>query len=362
MKMRVLILSNLASYTYNFRLEIIRAMKEKGWEIVMVFDNDSEEKTVVLSEYGRIMNVPFNGKGTDIREELKLLGTYRRIIRETKPDAVLTFTIKMNLYGGFAAARKKIPYIPMITGLGELEKEGKLQKMLTAIHKYVMPRAKCVFFQNEANIVFFRDKGIRTQKSVLLPGSGVNLEKFKLMPYPPEEEGISFAFIGRLTQAKGIEQYLDVASNLSALATFYVAGLCDRQYTERVDSMDKKGDIKYLGVLEDTRPLLEKISCLVLPTYHPEGMSNVLLEAGACGRPAICTDRPGCREIVRDGENGFYCKAKDPEDLQNTVERFLALDYEEKKKMGARSREIVEKNFDRSIVVRAYMDELENLK
>lgn len=360
--MKILILSNLASYTYNFRLEIVRAMKEKGWDVVMVFDNDSEEKTSVLSEYGQVINVPFNGKGTNIKEEFDLLRTYRRIVRETKPDAVLTFTIKMNLYGGLAATGKKIPYFPMITGLGELEKEGKLQKLLTAMHKYVMPRAGCVFFQNEANIEFFKERGIRTGKTVLLPGSGVNLEKFSSMPYPPEEDGTSFAFIARLTQAKGIEQYLDVASDLSSLATFYVAGLCDKQYKERVETMNEQGHIKYLGVLEDTRLLLEKISCLVLPTYHPEGMSNVLLEAGACGRPAICTDRPGCREIIRDGENGFYCKAKDSDDLRNEVERFLALDYEEKRKMGARSREIVEKGFDRSIVVRAYIQELENLK
>jgi len=359
--MKILILSNLASYTYNFRLEIIQALKKKGWEIIMAFDNDSEEKTKALSEYGQIINVHFNGKGTNIREELNLLRTYRKLVRSIKPDAVLSFTIKMNLYGGFAAVRKKIPYLPMITGLGELEKEGKLQKMLTVLHKYVMPRAKCVFFQNEANIEFFREKGIRTQKSVLLPGSGVNLEKFAFMPYPAEENGTSFAFIGRLTQAKGIEQYLDVAQNLSSLATFYVAGLCDKQYEERVESLNSQGSIKYLGVLEETRPLLEEISCLILPTYHPEGMSNVLLEAGASGRPAICTDRPGCREIVRDGENGFYCKAKDTENLQDTVERFLVLDYEEKKRMGARSREIVEKNFDRNIVVKAYIEELENL-
>lgn len=360
--MKFLILSNLASYTYNFRLEIIRALIDKGWEVIMAFDNDSEEKTKALSELGRVINVPFNGKGKNIKEELRLLNVYRSIIKEAKPDAVLSFTIKMNLYGGFAAARKHIPFFPMITGLGELEKEGKLQKLLTIFHRYVMPKAKCVFFQNEANIEFFKQKGIETHKAVLLPGSGINLEKFSLIPYPSEEDGTSFAFIGRITRAKGIEEYLEIASQLSALATFYVAGVCDSEYEQTVRSMDANSIIRYLGVLEDIRPLLAKISCLILPTYHPEGMSNVLLEAGASGRPAICTDRPGCREIVRDGVNGYYCKAKDPEDLQNVVERFLALGYEEKKKLGLCAREIVEKNFDRSAVVKAYVEELENLK
>jgi len=359
--MTILILSNLASYTYNFRLEIIDAILQKGWRVVIACENDSDEKYSLLANKARMVNVPFNGKGTRIKEEFALIRTYRKLVDSVKPNAVLSFTIKMNLYGGWVASRRKIPFFPMITGLGELEKKGRLQKLLMLMHKSVMPKAHCIFFQNRANMDFFEENGIRIKKSVLLPGSGVNLEKFRCLPYPPRENQITFAFIGRLTRTKGIEEYLDVAQALCSLAKFYVAGVCDRIYLERVEELNRKGAIEYLGMLDDTRTLLEKINCIVLPTYHPEGMSNVLLEAGASGRPAICTDRPGCSEIVQNNVNGFFCKPRDTENLRNTVERFLSLSYEEREQMGLEARKKVERSFDRNIVVSAYMDELETL-
>ena len=360
--MKILILSNLVSYTYNFRKEIIDAFIEKGHGIVIACDNDSAEKKAELEKTCRLVEVPFNGKGKNIKEELSLIKTYSSLIKSEKPDAVLSFTIKMNLYGGFAAYRNKIPFFPMITGLGELEKPGKLQKMLLLMHKYVMPKARCIFFQNRANMDFFKNHGIRVGKSVLVPGSGINLSKFTFREYPSEDLPVEVAFIGRVTEAKGIKEYLDVAEQLSSLVVFHVAGLCDPQYKERIEDLKDRGIIVYHGSLEDTRPLLERISCIILPTYHPEGMSNVLLEAGATGRPAICTDRPGCREIVKNGVNGLYCLPKDSNNLMNVLESFLSLDYGRRREMGIQARKTVEKNFDRQIVVDAYMKEVGELK
>lgn len=356
--MKILILSNLVSYTYNFRKEIIDAFIEKGHEIVIACDNDSPEKKSELEKICTLIDVPFNGKGTNIKEELALIRTYSSLMDSRKPDAVLTFTIKMNLYGGFAAYRKKIPFFPMITGLGELENPGKLQKMLLLMHKYVMPGARCIFFQNRANIEFFKSHGIKVKKSVLVPGSGVNLEKFTFKDYPSEDLPAEVAFIGRVTEAKGISEYLDVAEQFSALVVFNVAGLCDEKFRSRIEDLHNRGVIVYHGSLEDTRPLLERISCLILPTYHPEGMSNVLLEAGATGRPAICTDRPGCSEIVRNGVNGLYCLPRDPDNLMSVLESFLSMDYERRRQMGIEARKIVENSFDRQIVVDAYLKEV----
>ncbi len=356
--MKILILSNLVSYTYNFRKEIIDAFLDRGHEIVIACDNDSPEKKSELEKRCKLIEVPFNGKGKNIKEELALVKTYSSMMKTEKPDAVLSFTIKMNLYGGFAALRSKVPFYPMITGLGELEKPGKLQKMLLLMHRYVMPGARCVFFQNQANMDFFKDHKIKVRKAVLLPGSGVNLSRFTYREYPSEDLPVEVAFIGRITQAKGITEYLDVAEQLSSLVVFHVAGLCDQQYRERIEELQSRGVIVYHGSLEDTRPLLDKISCLILPTYHPEGMSNVLLEAGATGRPAICTDRPGCREIVRNGVNGLYCLAKDSNNLMNVLESFLSMDYERRREMGIQARKTVEKGFDRQIVVDAYLKEV----
>ena len=359
--MKILILSNLVSYTYNFRKEIIDALIEKGHEIVIACDNDSPEKQAELEKTCTLINVPFNGKGKKLKEEMALIRTYSSLMDSQKPDAVFTFTIKMNLYGGFASCRKKVPFFPMITGLGELEKPGKLQKLLLLMHKYVMPGAQCIFFQNKANMEFFQGHGIKVRKSVLVPGSGVNLEKFTYKEYPSEDLPTEVAFIGRVTEAKGISEYLDVAEQLSALVIFHVAGLCDEKFRPRIEDLQNRGVIVYHGSLEDTRPLLERISCLVLPTYHPEGMSNVLLEAGATGRPAICTDRPGCSDIIKNGVNGLYCLPRDPGNLRSVLESFLSTDYERRRQMGIEARKVVEKSFDRQIVVDAYLKEVGTL-
>ena len=358
--MKILILSNLISYTYNFRLEMIEKMISDGHKIVIACQNDDENKRKALSELGcGLIEVPFNGKGKNPVEELRLLFTYIRIIRSEKPEFVFTFTIKMNLYGGLAARRAGVPYVPMITGLGELEKKGKLRAVLLLLHKRVMPYAKAVVFQNKANEVFFRDNGIGYRKAVFVPGSGINLRKFGYCEYPSENDGLRFAFIGRITQAKGISEFLSMAETEKKNhpeTMFYVAGLCDEEYRSRISDLVSKGVVDYLGMLSDIRELLVNIHCIILPTYHPEGLSNVLLEACATGRPAICTSRTGCREVVSDGLNGLYCREKDVDDLISVVERFRNMTEDRHRKMGLEGRRIVESSFDRNTVVNTYME------
>ena len=355
--MTILILSNLTSYTYNFRLEIIEKLLSEGHSITIACHNDDQRKNEHLEKIGcRTIEVPFNGKGTDIKEELSLIRTYSKILKSQRPDIVLTFTIKMNLYGGLVSSLRKTEFIPMITGLGELEKKGKLRAILLSLHKIVMPKAKCVIFQNEDNREFFRTHGIRTKKDIVVPGSGVNLTNFPLTEYP-KENPIVFSFIGRLTYAKGIDNFLDAAETLSSESvSFHAAGPIDSSYTDRVKDLCSKRKLHYEGVLSDVRPLLEKSSCIVLPTFHPEGISNVLLEAAAMGRPAICTARTGCKEIVEDGVNGFYCNPKDSENLIEVISRFSSLHLSRRKEMGLASRRVVEARFDRRIVVDAYLE------
>ena len=358
--MKILILSNLTSYTFNFRYEILQKMVESGHDVVVACHNDDEGKQKGLEDLGcRMIEVPFNGKGTNPKEELRLLNTYKRLVRDENPDIVFTFTIKMNLYGGIAAKKYKVPHVPMITGLGELEKTGKLRAILMFLHKRVMPKAKAVVFQNQANMDFFEKNGISCKKSVLVPGSGINLKKFGLCDYPSEEKGIRFAFIGRLTVAKGIVEYLDMAERVKKNHpdfSFMIAGVCDEEFKDRVKNLQDRGVIEYLGQLSDTRELLKSVHCLVLPTFHPEGLSNVLLEAAATGRPAICTSRPGCREVVLDGVNGLYCEARDSDNLVSVVKKFFCMSEDDHKKMGLEGRKIVEQRFDRNIVVNEYME------
>ena len=358
--MVIVILSNLTSYTYNFRYEILQKMIDRGHDVVVACHNDDDGKQKGLESLGcRMIEVPFNGKGTDPKEELRLLNTYKRLVREERPDIVFTFTIKMNLYGGIAAKKYRVPYVPMITGLGELEKTGKLRAILMFLHKRVMPKAKAVVFQNQANMDFFEKNGISCKKAVLVPGSGINLKKFGFCDYPTEDKGLRFAFIGRLTVAKGIVEYLDMAEHEKKKHpdfSFLIAGVCDEEFKERVKTLQDRGVVEYLGQLSDTRELLKSIHCLILPTFHPEGLSNVLLEAAATGRPAICTSRPGCREVVQNGVNGLYCEAKNADNLVSVVDKFCSMSEEDHKKMGLEGRNLVEQRFDRSIVVNTYME------
>lgn len=357
--MKILLLNNLISYTYNFRKEIIDALVAAGHEVVVVAENDDDKKLQELQKSCRFVNVPFNGTGTNVFEELSLLNTYKHIVREEKPDFVFTFTIKMNLYGGLASRKYHVPYVPMITGLGELEKEGKLRAVLLSLHRMVMPHAEAVLFQNQDNLDFFREHNIGYKKAVVLPGSGINLEKFAYREYP-EGDVINFAFLGRIIKAKGVEEYFTAAEKLSSPGMiFHAAGPVNDEYKERVDDLVRRGKLVYDGVLSDSRDYLASSSCLVLPTFHPEGLSNAILEANAVGRPVICTARTGCKEIVSDGVNGFFCREKDSEDLERVIMKFASLPVSERAEMGMHGREIVERKFDRKIVVDAYLSLLE---
>lgn len=357
--MKILVLSNLISYTYNFRKEIIEAFVSKGHEVVVVCDVDDALKRDKLERICRIIDVPFHGKGTNPKEELKLIGTYSAIMRSEKPDILFSFTIKMNLYGGLVAKGLHIPYVPMITGLGELEKEGKLKKLLMFLHKRVMPKAKCIVFQNEDNREYFKRNNIVFENSVVVPGSGINLGKFKLQPYPTGDRTV-FAFLGRFIEAKGVSEFLKCAEDMASDDILFIAaGTMDDKYKELVERLVEEGKLRYDGELADSRGFLEEASCLVLPTYHPEGLSNVILEACATGRPVICTPRTGCKEIVEDGVNGFYCSARDVDNLESVLKRFLSLPNEERMRMGENGRRIVEGRFDRKIVVAEYLSLLE---
>ena len=275
---------------------------------------------------------------------------------------MLTYTIKPNIYGGIACRLFKAPYIANITGLGTaVENKGMLQKIAIILYRIAFKDIKCVFFQNEENRRFFIDNNIAVGKDRLIPGSGVNLEHFNVLNYPPDDI-VEFAFISRIMKEKGIEQYLEAAEyikNKYPNTRFHVCGFCEEDYQDRLEEMQSKGIIIYHGMLCDVREILKITHCTIHPTYYPEGMSNVLLESAACGRAIITTNRSGCREIVDDGVSGYLVKQKDSIDLIEKIEQFLALSLEDKKRMGLAGRKKVEKEFDRKIVVDAYMEEIE---
>ena len=282
---------------------------------------------------------------------------------EVKPDVVLGYTIKPNIYGAIAAGEKNIPFVANITGLGTaVENPGLSQKITVALYHIAFRKVQKVFFQNTENQQFFIDHKIAIGKHGLLPGSGVNLARFDVKPYPTDDT-IRFVFISRIMKEKGIDQYLDAAKAIREKhpnTEFHICGFCEAEYEGKLNEYNDNGTVIYHGMINNVSEFLEGMNCVVHPTYYPEGLSNVLLEGSASGRPIITTDRSGCCEVVEDGINGYMIPQKNSEKLIEAIEKFLKLSNKEKKAMGLAARAKVEREFDRQIVVEAYMKEIKD--
>lgn len=365
MPKRVLMLGNSELVIFKFRRELVERLRQEGWEVYVSFP-----QTVFGDGYktaGQLgchyINTPVSSHGTNPVADLRLLKFYREKLRQIQPQAVLTYTIKPNIYGALAAAKEKVPCAMNVSGLGTaVECPGPLQWVTLQLYRLAVKKVDCIFFQNIENETFFTKHRLGIGKHRLLPGSGVNLNQFQVLPYP-KESACHFLFMARILKEKGIDQYLEAAQTIRKThpnTVFHVLGVCDDPaYLARLKSLEQQGIIRYHGQQASVLPFQTISSCTVHPTYYPEGMSNVLLESAACGRPIITTDRSGCREIIEDGVNGFVCKRRDGADLIRQLEKFLALTREQRRNMGLAGRAKVEREFDRQLVVDAYLQEIQ---
>lgn len=358
---KILFLVNHDLVIYNFRKELVTELLNQGYEVII--SSPYGEKIDRLIQVGaKFVETKIDRRGLNPLKDLKLIRHYKKKMLDIEPDIVLTFTIKPNIYGGLAAKKLKIPYIANITGLGSaLENEGILQKITTILYKRAFKEINTVFFQNEENMRFFHDKKIAVGKHKLLAGSGVNLEEYKLINYPTDEVATKFIFIGRIMKDKGIEEYLSAAIQLKSiynnLIEFYVVGFYEEKYKRIIEELHSRRTINYLGYIDNIREVLKDIHCVVLPSYH-EGMSNVLLEAQATGRPVIGTDVSGVRETFVHTYSGLLCKKADVNDLVRQMIAFHEYSVEKKAQMGINGRQHVEEKFDRKIVINEYIKKI----
>lgn len=359
---KILFLVNHDVVIYNFRLELVERFLADGHQVVI--SSPYGERIDTLVEMGcEYHPIEMSRHGMNPVQEVKLLANYIKLLNKVKPDVVLTYTIKPNIYGGMACALKKVPYVVNITGLGTaVEIDGLVQKITVMLYRMALSRVQTVFFQNEENRQFFIDRKLAMGKHDMLPGSGVNLTRFTPLDYPGDET-TEFVFISRIMKEKGADQYLEAAEYIRSKypnTRFHICGFCEQAYEERLKELQDKGVIIYHGMVRDVRQVIAKTHCTIHPTYYPEGLSNVLLESAACARPLITTNRSGCREVIDNGINGFVVEQKNAKDLIAKIEQFLALPWEQKKAMGLAGRAKVEKEFDRQIVVEKYVAEVEN--
>ncbi len=359
---KVLMIGNSELVIFKFRLELVERLVADGYEVYAAYPITEFGDGSAAAKHGcRFVEIEMSSHGTNPFADLALIKRLKRVMRDIRPDVVLSYTIKPNLYGTIAASKYGIPTIVNVTGLGTaVEQAGILQKVTTALYRYAFPKTQHVFFQNTENEQFFADRHIADGKRELLPGSGVNLSLYSPLDYP--EASTEFVFIARILKEKGIDQYLEAAEAVKAKhpdAVFNVIGMCDDEHYKSVlADYEARGIIKYHGLQSDVRLFHQHSCCTVHPTYYPEGMSNVLLESCALARPIITTDRSGCREIVDDGVNGFVCRQQDSADLIEKIERFLSLPWSERRDMGLAGRTKVECEFDRNIVIGKYLEQI----
>ena len=357
---KILFLVNHDVVIYNFRRELVERLIQDGYEVII--SSPYGERINLLKQMAcKFVEVNFDRHGKNPLQELKLLLYYKQLIKTVKPDMIFSFTIKPNLYGAMAAASCKVPIVVNITGLGTaVEGDGILQKAMVEFYKIAFRKVQTVFVQNTENQQYFIDNNIYAEKLKLLPGSGVNLEQFHVLEYPSDET-VQFVFISRIMKEKGIDQYLEMAKYIKEKypnTHFHICGFCEEEYEGILSEYEEQGIIVYHGLIMDIRKVLAYTHCTIHPTYYPEGLSNVLLESAASGRPIITTNRIGCREVVDDEINGYMIPQKDSEALINAVEKFLALPNDEKKTMGLQGRKKVENEFDRTKVIESYINEL----
>lgn len=367
--MKMLILTSGAECLYLFRKELMLALMEDGNDVIVSVPPDENIDKLRKLSYNdkrtEIIETPFGCRGNSLFGDFRLFMAYMRILRTFKPDRVLTYTIKPNIYGGLACSIKGVPYICNITGLGTaIENSSLLSRALLRLYRISMKKAVCVFFQNKGNRDFMNRHHIAEKNSRLLPGSGVNLTEHPFEDYPPEDRHIRFLAVIRIMKDKGISEYLEAAQVMMERhrgLRFYLVGEYEEEtrpvYEPLIEDLQSRKIIKYLGHIDNVREVMAKSHIIVHPSYH-EGLSNVLLEAAACGRPVLASDVSGCIETFAEGESGFAFEAKSTDALVNAMEKILTLTTSQRRSMGIAGRAWVEENFDRNIVIRAYKDQI----
>lgn len=356
--MKILVLSNNSDGLYGFRGLLLKRLGELGQVTVSVPDNGFFPELEALG--CRVIDTPIDRRGINPATDLKLLRQYKKMLKAERPDLVITYTVKPNVYGSLACKSCKIPYAVNITGLGTaFQGSGMLRKLVTFLYKTALKKAKIIFFENSGNRqVFLDEKIVPEEKTCLLSGAGVNLERYTPAPYPAEGK-THFLFVGRVMKEKGIGELFEAMNRLTAAGhdcCLDVLGNYEEDYAQVIQRYEAQGWLHYYGYQTDVRPFIEKAHCFVLPSYH-EGMANTNLECAAMARPLITSDIPGCREAVTPA-SGILCKPQDADSLYFTMEAFLRLPHSQKAAMGTAGRTHMEAVFDKEKVVQATLDAL----
>lgn len=349
MQASILFVGNHHNVILVTRHELLEELKKEGYDIIVsIPDNLLKE---LHDERIAFVRNSISRFGTNPLSELKTVLTLRKQIRQVNPNAVVTFTIKPNLYSLIACGRR-YPIIANVTGLSAfLFKSGLVPSVISKIQNMMFKRAFCLFCQNRETYERFEHLGLKNIR--LLPGSGVNVETIRYTEYPLYSGKIECTFVARVQKDKGYWEFIGASKSLP---DWHFTVIGDGEDQAIVDAFKDCPNITYLGKLphDETLKNVAESHVLILPSYH-EGMANVILEAHALGRPALTTNVAGCIDAIEDGKTGISFVPKSSDAIVDACNRFASFSRDEWKQMGIEGRKFVEKNFDRRIVVDEYM-------
>lgn len=354
--MKFLIITNHSYMYWQFRKELTEKLLEKA-DVTLCTPFVGHEDD--LANLGcKMVESNVDRRGLNPLKDFKLFTFYLNLMKKEKPDMVITYSIKPNIYAGMACRFMKVPYCVNVQGLGTAFQKKGIAQIATLLYKFALKGAKTTFFENEANAKEFRDRKIqKSEKQTVLNGAGVNLEYYNYVEYPRNEE-IHFLYLGRIMKEKGIDELLYAVRKLKNDNVKFVldlVGFYEDSYKDVVNELVEEKIAVFHGFQSDPRSFYAACDCVVLPSYH-EGMSNVLLEAAATGRPIITSDIPGCREAVNENVSGILVSPQNKEKLYNALKSFSEKSFEERKQMGKNGRLLVEEKFDKLYVVKKTVD------
>ena len=352
-KKKILVVTNHSYMLWQFRRELIQRLMEDAEVVISTPFVGHEQDFAAMG--CRMLETDVDRRGINPVTDFRLYHTYVKILKTERPDMVITYSIKPNIYAGFACRMQKIPYCVNVQGLGTAFQKKGLAQIVTVMYRMALKKAKTVFFENAENAKLFQEKKITPAwQQTVLPGAGVNLESYSYQEYPNNDK-VRFLYLGRIMKEKGMDELFwavqELRKECAGQFVLDLVGFFEDEYKEQVEKLTRDGVAVFHGFQENPRPYYGKADCVVLPSYH-EGMSNVLLEAAATGRPLITSDIPGCREAVKQGISGLLCPVKDRNALLHAMEDFLKLSKEERKAMGRAGRKYMEEQYDKEKVVK----------
>lgn len=368
-KLKIALVANTSWSIYNFRVGLIRAFMTRGYDVHVIAPRDGYSDKLI-AEGVHFQPLPIDNYSTNPLRDLRSLYFLYRVYRQEQFTMVFHYTIKPIIYGSIAASWAGIRSIAITTGLGKMFRfESRItQAVISALYKYAANCAEQMWFLNGSDRDRMTAAGIvLSDKTMILSSEGINTDKYRPSRKEKRTSMFRFLFAGRLLREKGVYDYVAAAREIRKSykhARFELLGFLDDRNPDSVSLADieawqQEGLINYLGSTEDVRPYIDRVDCVVLPSYYQEGISRILLEAASMATPVITSDQPGCAQVIEDGRSGIVVRERDHDGLVTAMSHLLALSQGDLIRWGEHGRAYVKQRYNEDIVIKRYIEVLD---